>query len=421
MIKPLEFIANNLSDLLSRTGSIRTAVGMDAKRPRAWEEYGYPDEVSFDQLYLMWRRGGMAHGAVERLIDKCWSNDPWLLEGTEKADDWEETPLEAQWRRYAQAVQLWTEFSRADRMRLVGGCSALLLEAPGKWSEPVRRGAVTGVRAVWRNQLKALTRDTVTERVRTWEYKTADGKRTATVHPDRVYLLGDWNDPLSFIEPAYNFLVNLDKICGGAGEGFLKNASRQLALEFGEGGNLQQLATSMGKQPEEVHEVLNDMAKDLNSGIDALFAMSGGKVTPIVASMPDASAPFDINAMQAAAAWRIPMKVLLGNQTGERASTEDQKEFNTLCQSRNRSVVYPEIREFFRHLERIRAIDALPQEWTVYGDDLTEAGTVDKLANAKTMAEINKLGEIGGVTFTADEIRTAADYDAAPDGLGETE
>lgn len=417
MNNPLAFIANRLYDAISRNGMRAAATDLDSKRCRSWDEYGYPTTVSFDQLYTMWRRGGMAHGAVERLVDRCWSENPYLLEGTDSADDRDETPWEESMRNYADGIELWPAFADADRKRLVGGCSALILEAPGKWSEPVRRGAVTGVVPVWRNQLRALTREPVTERVKMWQYLALDGRTTTNVHPDRVFILGDWDDPLSFIEPAYNYLLNLDKICGGAGEGFLKNAARQLALEFAEGGSLGQLAAAMGKEPKEAQDVLNQMATDLNTGIDALFAVSGGKIAPIVAELPDPVGPADVNAQQATAAWQIPLKILIGNQTGERASTEDKRDFNALCQSRNTHKVYPDVKRFFQHLDRIKALPApLPAEWSVGGPDLTEADTAERLANAKVLSEINKNGEAGGVTFTAEEIRTAAGYDATPTG-----
>lgn len=414
MNKPIQFVANALYDMISRNG-VRGAASLDTKRPRAWDEYGYPDTISFDQLYTMWRRGGMAHGAVERMVDRCWSESPYLLEGTDSADNKAESPWETAMRRYCEGIGLWSAWSDLDRKRLVGGCAALILEAPGKWSEPIRRGTVTGVKAVWRNQIKPLTREPVTERVKMWQYTARNGRSVTNIHPDRVFVLGDWDDPLSFIEPAYNYLLNLDKICGGVAEGTLKNAARQLALEFGEGGNLQSLATSMGKKPEEVGDVLNQMATDLNAGIDALFATAGGKISPIVAQVPNPKEPADVNNQQITAAWRIPLKILIGNQTGERASTEDMRDFNALCQSRNKQVTYPEIRNFFMHLARLRVFE-LPGEWSVGGPDLTESATSDKLANAKTMSEINKNGEAGGVIFTAEEIRTTAGHDATPTG-----
>ena len=71
---------------------------------------------------------------------------------------------------------------------------------------------------------------------------------------------------------------------------------------------------------------------------------------------------------------------------------------------------------FFDHLARIRVIEPLPAEYSVGGPDLTESSTGEKLANAKTMSEINKNGEAGGPIFTSEEIRTTAGHDATPVG-----
>lgn len=410
---PLQFIANSLYDVVSRLRSGGTS--LDAKRPRVWEEYGYPTDISFDQLYQMWRRHGVAHGIVEKLIGRCWSTDPWLLEGTEAQDDRPETPWEARMRRYAEGINLWAVFAEADRRRLIGGCSAILLEAPGAWNEPIRRGAVVSVKAVWRNELLPADRDPVTDRVRSWTYK---GK--TTIHPDRVFLLGDWDDPIGFLEPCYNALLNLDKVAGGGAEGFLKNAARQLAIEFDSGTNLQTMATSLGKQPAELQEVFDGMARDVNRGLDSMLALQGAKVTPMVAAMPDAAAPFDVNLQVVASSTEMPAKIIVGNQTGERASSEDMRDFNVRCQSRVDRETLGDVRAFFLQLARVRAIEPLPAEWTVAGPDLTEAGTAERLANAKVMADINSANALSGPVFTMAEVRTAAGYDAEPDdGVGD--
>lgn len=406
---PLQFIANGLYDVISRLrGSGGTS--LDAKRPRAWDEYGYPDDVSFDQLYQLWKRHGIAHGAVEKVISRCWSQNPWLLEGDEAQGDRTESPWEAQMRRYAEAINLWPALAEADRRRMVGGCSALLLEAPGAWNEPVRRGMVVSLKPVWRDELLPGDKDPVTGRVRSWTYKGV-----TTIHPDRVFLLGDWADPVAFLEPCYNALLNLDKVTGGAAEGFLKNAARQLAIEFNENANLQSMAQQMGKTADQLQETFDGMARDLNRGNDAMLALQGAKVTPIVAQLPDPAAPFDVNLQMVASATGIPAKVLVGNQTGERASSEDLADFNAMCASRLRTIVLPDVRALFLQLARIRAIPALPAEWMVEGPDLTEASTAQKLDNAKRLADVNKLAELSGQVFTLAEIRTAAGYDADPD------
>src|SRR5690606_4794149 len=101
--------------------------------------------------------------------------------------------------------------------------------------------------------------------------------------------------------------------------------------------------------------------------------------------------------------------------------TEDMRDFNARCQARCVKELRPEVLRFFRHLDRLRMIEPMPAEVTITGPDLTESTTGEKLANAKLLADINKAGETSGITFTAEEIRAAAGYDAPETTPGETD
>ncbi|MCP6524873.1 DUF1073 domain-containing protein, partial [Klebsiella pneumoniae] len=69
-----------------------------------------------------------------------------------------------------------------------------------------------------------------------WQYaeRLPNGSsRRVNIHPDRVFILGDYSDDaIGFLEPAYNAFVSLEKVEGGSGESFLKNAARQLNVNF---------------------------------------------------------------------------------------------------------------------------------------------------------------------------------------------
>lgn len=418
MNAPFQFIANRLHDVISRV-SLRGGMSADMKRPRAWDEYGWPDDVEFDDCYRMWRRNGLAHGAIEKLIEKCWESDPWVNEGDETANREPTTAWEREFAAVAERVKLWREFSRADRRRLIGKYSALVMELSDDkpWNEPVRGNVqLLGVVPVWQSHIKPSKTDNVTGRVREWTY-TAKNSTSVTIHPDRVFILGDIEEGVPFLRASYNDLVNIEKILGGSGESFLKNSSRQLGLEFNEGGDMGTLARAYGKTPDQLGEVLDDMTRDFNAGIDAMLAVQGAKINPIVTAVPQPAEHFMTNVQSACAAWRIPSKVLIGNQTGERASTEDIKDFNKRGQQRRTHELFPEIVEFVRHLMTIRALPPVPQI-TVEGEDLTEATKGEKLDNAVKMAEINsKSAGSGDITFTREEIREAAgaDVDELPD------
>lgn len=409
MNAPLQFIANGLHDVISRL-TLRTGLSNDTKRPRAWEEYGWPDEVEFDQCYRMWRRGGLAHGAIEKLVTKCWESDPWVNSGDETANREPTSPWEREFALMAKEIGLWRAFSRADRRRLIGKYAGLVLEFDDgrAWNEPVRRRVqLVGIRPVWQSHLKPAMTDELTGRVKSWSY-ISKNRTTTTIHPDRVFILGDVDEGVPFLRAAYNDLINIEKVLGGSGESFLKNSARQLGLEFNEGGDMGNLARAYGKTPEELGEVLDQMTRDFNSGIDAMLAVQGAKITPIVTNVPQPMEHFMVNAMSACAAWDMPVKILVGNQTGERASTEDLKHFNKRCQQRRTHELFPEIVEFVRHLMRVNALPTVP-EVTVEGDDLTEATMAEKLENADKMATVNqKMLAAGEPVFTVEEIREAA-------------
>lgn len=65
----------------ARMGLMAPAMGLDNKRHSAWCEYGFPEQITYDNLYSLYRRGGIAHGAVEKLVGKCWQTNPEIIEG----------------------------------------------------------------------------------------------------------------------------------------------------------------------------------------------------------------------------------------------------------------------------------------------------------------------------------------------------
>jgi hypothetical protein len=107
----------------AREGLISGAYGsLDAKRPRAWEQYGYPEEVTFDALLKAYERGGAAHGAVHRILDKCWAKPPRVKQ---PGDD-DETPWEIKAAGVFKAAGVWRKLRDLDRRNMVGRYAAVI-------------------------------------------------------------------------------------------------------------------------------------------------------------------------------------------------------------------------------------------------------------------------------------------------------
>lgn len=420
----------------ARMGLLSPGMGIDNKRPQAWCEYGFPEVISFGDFYSLYRRGGLAHGAVNKLIQTCWKTMPWMIEGDDQDGAKEETLWERGLKPMIARGKFWRAVAEADKRRLVGRYSGLILQIKDSktWDQPVDKSSKALVRMIpsWAGSLRPVEfeNDPSSDRYgepKMWQYTEAATDSTAgrqiKVHPDRLFILGDYSaDAIGFLEPAYNAFISLEKVEGGSGESFLKNAARQLGVDFAKEVDLSAIASMYGVSIDQLQQKFNDAAREVNRGNDLMLITQGATTTPLVSNIPDPTPTYSVNLQTVSAALDIPSKILVGMQTGERASSEDQKYFNARCQSRRGELTF-EINDLFAHLMRIGVVK-IKAEFTAMWDDLTEAAQADKLANAKVLSEINSTSlATGELVFSAAEIREAAGYDPdeQPDPLPDDE
>lgn len=415
----------------ARMGLMAPTMGLDNKRHSAWCEYGFPEQVTYENLYALYRRGGIAHGAVEKLVGKCWQTNPEIIEG----DDADESENETAWEKKAKQVftnRFWRSFSEADRRRLVGRYAGILLHVRDEkdWNLPVTKGrGLQKISVAWAGSLTVSEWDTGLNsktygQPKMWQYteRLPNGSiRRVDIHPDRVFILGDYSDDaIGFLEPAYNAFVSLEKVEGGSGESFLKNAARQLNVNFEKEIDFNNLASLYGVGIDELQEKFNEVAGEINRGNDVLMTTQGATVTPLVTTVADPTATYDVNLQTAAAGVDIPTRILVGNQQAERSSTEDQKYFNTRCQSRRGDLSF-EIEDFCDKLIDLGIIDPIGQK-TVIWDDLNAQSDSEKLDAAQKMSQINSASlATGEQVFTGEEIRVAAGYEGSPEPLPEVD
>lgn len=409
-------------------------LGSDGKRPNAWSAYGYKANLGFNDYYRLWERGGLAHGAVARTIGKCWQDEPEVIEGEPSDVKRPPTQWEKQFKAFAKTHKLWERVREADLRRTVGKYSGLVLQiADGKtWDQPVKgRAARRLVKIIpaWEGQLQPSEwgtdeRDSENYGLPTM-YRFDEGSvsndissaaagyagRRLQIHPDRVIILGDIVNGIPLLRASFNDFVNLEKILGGSGESFLKNASRQLAINFDKEVNLVDIATAHGVAPKDLRTIFDQVTNGLNQGIDQTVMTQGANVSPLVATVPDPQQHFNVSLMSAAASIMIPVMVWIGSQTGERASSEDQKDWNKTCQGRRVQVLASDIETIVSHLMRLSLVPPLV-ETSVVWSDLSEATIAEKLANAKTMGETNNLfATTGEFPFNAQEARDMSGFE----------
>lgn len=390
-----------------------------------YHDYGWPTCLDFDNFYRAYTRSSLAAAGVNKTIEKTWETLPALWE-TEKPA---ESKLEEDIRRHFDKVGIWRALMNVDRRSMVGRyAGAILVLRDGKpMHEPVNRvrGNIEGLAGVipgWEGQLEVAEWDEVMTSDRYGEptyYQfnqsavgdpQGGGRNTIRIHHDRVIIFSEDGtvNARSALEAGYNDIIDAEKVKGAGGEGFWKSSRGTPVIQAPTGVTPQDVMRGMAASSgAELQEKLNEQVDSVARGFDKAYMMGGFGVSTLAITLPQPKEFWEIPAMQFAASLSIPFKVLIGNVTGERASTEDGAEWNQTCMSRRDNRVKPQIHELIGRLVRW---GVLPErDWTIGWDDLAEATATDKIERAHKMAEINAKS-LNEPVFLPDEIREAGGF-----------
>lgn len=401
-----------------------------------YADFGYPKNLSFNDLYKMYLRNGIAAAGVDKTSIKTWQDVPYLLEqerdGSETCKT-KETKLERDLRKKFAALRLWAKLAAADRMSMVGGYAGVILRLRDgqAFDQPVGKvpGGLDGlykVDPVWAAQLTVAEYDTNSNSETYGEpvmYHFTESaldsekqnNRQLRIHPDRVVI---WSDDgtiygKSILEPGYNDLIDMEKVKGAGGEGFWKNAKSAPVLEIDKEANIGEMAKAMGVAPEDLTDKMNDQVADWNAGFDHLLMIMGMQAKTLSVTLPSPEHFYGVALNSFAASIAMPVKILVGMQTGERASSEDAAEWGQTCMSRRANIVHPNIMELVSRLQRFGILQE--KDWFIDHADLTESSMSEKIDRANKMADTNQ--KMGGTVyvFTDDEIRAAVGYEPLSD------
>jgi hypothetical protein len=396
-------------------------------------DYGWPETLGFDQFYRMYSRSGLAAAGVDKTIAKTWQTMPALWESEKPA----ESVTEAAIRKHFTRKKIWRALMDCDRRSLVGCYSgAIILLRDGKRLEEPVDGApkgienIVGIIPAWEGQLTAVEwdQDTASDTYGEpsfWQFDeqavgdpSATGKSQVRIHRDRVLI---WSDDgtvngQSALEPGFNDLTDAEKIKGAGGEGFWKSSRGAPIIEAPKGVSPQDVQRSLGVgTPAEAIDKLNETVDDFQSGFDKALMLGAFTVSPLNIALPQPKEFWELAAQGFAASISIPVKVLIGNVTGERASTEDANEWAQTCMSRRENRVLPILYDFIERMVEWGVLER--KDWTIGWDSLQEASPDSKLDRAAKMATINSTLK-DEPAFLPDEIREAAGFKPADEVEG---
>ncbi|MEO0955669.1 MAG: phage portal protein [Pseudomonadota bacterium] len=430
-------IKNVLNDMMVNAGLTAKArsnflsefTGLDFKSPKHnhYFDFGYPTSLNFKSFFEIYTRMGLAHGVVERTVEKTWETVPQLLQTP--ADD-DETVLETTLRKRLRKLRFWQNMVELDRRSMVGAYAGLILRIADnkRFNEPVD-GKVPGgldglveVIPAWEGQITVSEFDS-DERSPTYGLPkmyqfneaniagTHNKTRSFDVHPDRVIILSDSGTvhDRSALEPAYNAFLDCEKVSGAGGEGFWKNAKGTMILEVDKEAKIQEMAKAMNVEVSELFDAIGEQIKDVNTGLDQGFMAQGINVKRHDVSLPSPEYFFNAPLQIISAAMSIPIKILKGNETGERASTEDQNQWAKTNMARRANRIVPFLDDFLERLIEWGMLDD-KGEWDIHWDSLMEDSPAEKMGFAKQMAEVNQSNP-SQPPFTHDEIRERVGYE----------
>lgn len=405
-------------------------LGLDAKRPGAWMQYGWPETVGFEQMYRAYERSGAGFGAVHRILDGCWQKLPRVKQP--EAD--KETPWERKVSQLLRSIRGWAKIKDFDRRNMVGRYAGLIYRVADNkpLNQPLDRATkLVDIVPVWEGQLKVTKWHSDPANAEQYgkpamfQYRRRDLSATdnqgkpdewSDVHPSRVQILaegsvGDMFDGVPLLRAGFNQLVDLEKISGGSGESFLKNSARTIVFEYEPNASVQAITQADGstKSVREVHE---DQTKSLNRNQDSSIVLQGGKASTLQTQIANPQYSFEVAANLFAASVRLPFTVVFGQQTGRLASNEDKEDAIARYKGRQDNELTPMIEEFVRRMQACGIIE--DGEFEVEWPDIAAPSDAQKLDNVNKMAEaMVKAFQAGAAEplFDTNELRKMAGYE----------
>lgn len=445
----LQLAVNNLATEMRRANYLNAISigGGNTKRPTLYQEFGYPQSITFRDFYNMYRRNAAGFAVVHRLLDGCWQDYPVIIDGDQSEESKETTPWEKDVTRLMK--KWWSKVKDADRRNMVGRYSALLLQVKDSrnWNEAVDiatvkslgEAALVKLIPVWEQQLTVAAWDN--DRLSPTfgqpamfnfnEQPVGDvtfigPTRGEPVHPSRVILFCEGSEDdntlsgIPLLEAGYNKLLDIEKISGGGAEGFLKNASRQIAVEFSEKTDMATLA-SQAKEAgyQNLGEAMGDKVNKLNRGTDAAAVMQAGQMRVLSVAPGDPGPTWEVTANELAASVQIPFTILFGQQTGRLASDEDKTDWAIRRNTRRNTFLTDRITALLERLWTLGIINPpVNGEVTIQWTDLLAPGEKEKIENMSKLADVvqKTTGMYGGeAPVTINELRQVIGLEPLPE------
>jgi len=420
-----QILACQTEDLVGRYNLARMAGLTYSGQRDMFGALGYTQNPTYEHFRVEYETTELGQRVIDAYPDKTWGNPPEVYDSE---DEGIETPFEKAFKALVKRFKLWDALNRADKLAGLGRYSVLLLGLPGETNvEP------TGGRLLYLMPYSELTgaimdyeTDPENERFgfpKNYNIQTNSGTvaKTFVAHYSRAIHICEGNlDNTIFGKPRlaaiYNRINDITKIVGGGAEMFWRAAFK--GLHF----NIDKDATGV------TTESLDDLKKQIDeyaNNLRRVIRTQGVDVNSLTGETADPTGIFMVAVQLISCASGIPMRILLGSERGELASSQDTQEFNERVSLRMKN--HAEINMLRPLIDRLIELKVLPKpqggEYEVEWPDLMALKDSERADIAKKLAEgANTLAPGAGETvITREEFRVSAGFPAVPEGGFEDE
>lgn len=300
------------------------------------ETLGYKPVLLFEDFFDAYKRGGLGRACIKRPIEDSWAQPPEVSDqaGTE-------TVFDRSWNEMVKRLGLWNRFERLDTLSSIGRYAVMVLgfNDSAELVDPLEV-ARAGSSAATRKILYATPFAESNATIEKYEENAKDPRfglpliyaiqrttgvtgssHVVRVHHSRVIHVAEdelCEDGIGTpaLECVYDRLQDLDKTLGGAAEMFWQSAGRKLGFKMDQGSRFANDADKESFQSE-----IDEFAHKLKN----YFVIEGATPYPIEGQTADPSPVTSAIISVIAAQLGIPVRILLGSERGELASSQDER------------------------------------------------------------------------------------------------
>lgn len=332
---------------------------------------GYKQDLKFDDFYRRYVRQDIAQRVVDAPADGIWQDPPVL-----DIDDFEKLALK---------LKLWHYLNRADKLSGIGSYGVLLIGTGQELTQPLLEAKEILFLSPFHEdaaKVSKLDDNPMSPRFgqpEVYEIDMSSGVTVAKqskimVHHSHIIHIADnlgideiFGRPR--LEAIFNRLDDIEKITGGSAEMFWLGAYRGLQADIDK---------DMDLDPTDEKQ-LSDEINEYVHGLRRFVRTKGITLTPLVGEIADPRGAFKIAMDLISGTTGIPQRILLGVESGELASSQDEKNWKSRLSTRQTSFAEPIILRPL--IDRFIQLGILPKEdYIVKWPDLmalTEAGRAD--------------------------------------------